>query len=549
MATVVYFVTRKEEVPEKDDEYLIKGIVSELIENEESQIYKLLDKSDKTVKDFLEKTGEIKSSISGVDQQTRNLISVLNNNQSRGQWAEFQVEDLLGIMEYKDGIHYESQKIMNSGTKPDFTFYLPDSKTINMDSKFPLNLYMQLSKLNLDLEDETLDEISRKQITESIKTKNREFIDKAIKTKIDETSGREGYISAEEDTVDFVLMYIPLENLYHFLLTSEIGAARTPVIQYAFSKKVILVSPQTLMAYLETIRHSIGAVSGLETNTGAYFAFADVVDSKAKLIDVEKDTLVFPLGQAGIKTVADGAKYTFRKRFQATFATSGAEQLAAGDDLKFNFGDGTLSNTQEKNIIIIPTESVNAAANIGNGTVANSTVTTITGITSTATIRVGDFYFVGTNGPFQTRSVVNSSAIVVDSAPTASGNLLRTFPKDYPISLDDDSSANVVISASSDTMTIDLNETLNSTMDAKVFVDLVDENNNKVDKTVKQTEVAIDVNTHGGANANNVTGTGIEHNPQACLTARRQGGVAQRLMAYHKAIRLAVPSSFDVDAA
>ena len=61
MATVVYFVTRKEEVPEKDDEYLIKGIVSELIENEESKIYKLLDKSDKTVKDFLEKTGEIKS--------------------------------------------------------------------------------------------------------------------------------------------------------------------------------------------------------------------------------------------------------------------------------------------------------------------------------------------------------------------------------------------------------------------------------------------------------------------------------------------------------
>ena len=285
MATVVYFVTRKEEVPEKDDEYLIKGIVSELIENEESQIYKLLDKSDKTVKDFLEKTGEIKSSISGVDQQTRNLISVLNNNQSRGQWAEFQVEDLLGIMEYKYGIHYESQKIMNSGTKPDFTFYLPDNKTINMDSKFPLNLYMQLSKLNLDLEDETLDEISRKQITESIKTKNREFIDKAIKTKIDETSGREGYISAEEDTVDFVLMYIPLENLYHFLLTSEIGAARTPVIQYAFSKKVILVSPQTLMAYLETIRHSMKLFS-LQTDTKNILLAHEKVKSEVnKFID------------------------------------------------------------------------------------------------------------------------------------------------------------------------------------------------------------------------------------------------------------------------
>jgi DNA recombination protein RmuC len=266
MFVIIYIVSRKDEVVEKDDEYLIKGIVSELIENEESQIYKLLDKSDRTVKDFLEKTGEIKSSISGVDQQTRNLISVLNNNQSRGQWAEFQVEDLLSIMEYKDGIHYESQKIMKSGNKPDFTFYLPDNKTINMDSKFPLNLYMQLSKLNLDLEDETLDEISRKQITDSIKIKNKEFIDKAIKTKIDETSSREGYISPEEDTVDFVLMYIPLENLYHFLLTSEIGANKTPVIQYAFAKKVILVSPQTLMAYLETIRHSMKLFS-LQTDT------------------------------------------------------------------------------------------------------------------------------------------------------------------------------------------------------------------------------------------------------------------------------------------
>lgn len=266
MFVIIYIVSRKDEVVEKDDEYLIKGIVSELIENEESQIYKLLDKSDRTVKDFLEKTGEIKSSISGVDQQTRNLISVLNNNQSRGQWAEFQVEDLLSIMEYKDGIHFESQKIMKSGNKPDFTFYLPDNKTINMDSKFPLNLYMQLSKLNLDLEDETLDEISRKQITDSIKIKNKEFIDKAIKTKIDETSSREGYISPEEDTVDFVLMYIPLENLYHFLLTSEIGANKTPVIQYAFAKKVILVSPQTLMAYLETIRHSMKLFS-LQTDT------------------------------------------------------------------------------------------------------------------------------------------------------------------------------------------------------------------------------------------------------------------------------------------
>ena len=266
LAANLYFVTRKNDSDEKEDEYLIKGIVSELIDNEESQINKLLNKSDQTVREFLEKTGEIKSSITGVDQQTRNLISVLNNNQSRGQWAEFQVEDLLGVMEYKDGIHYETQKIMNSGNKPDFTFYLPDNKTINMDSKFPLTIYMEISKLNRDLEDDSLDEISRRDITDLIKSKNKEFLDRAIKNKIDETSTREGYISPEEDTVDFVLMYIPLENLYHFLLTSTIGAKNTPVIQYAFAQKVILVSPQTLMAYLETIRHSMKLFS-LQTDT------------------------------------------------------------------------------------------------------------------------------------------------------------------------------------------------------------------------------------------------------------------------------------------
>ena len=290
LAANLYFVTRENDSDEKEDEYLIKRSVSELIDNEESQINKLLNKSDQTVREFLEKTGEIKSSITGVDQQTRNLISVLNNNQSRGQWAEFQVEDLLGVMEYKDGIHYETQKIMSSGNKPDFTFYLPDDKTINMDSKFPLTIYMEISKLNRDLEDDSLDEISRREITDLIKIKNKEFLDRAIKNKIDETSTREGYISPEEDTVDFVLMYIPLENLYHFLLTSTIGAKNTPVIQYAFAQKVILVSPQTLMAYLETIRHSMKLFS-LQTDTKNILSTHEKVKSEIrKFIDSFDET-------------------------------------------------------------------------------------------------------------------------------------------------------------------------------------------------------------------------------------------------------------------
>ena len=46
-----------------------------------------------------------------------------------------------------------------------------------MDSKFPLTIYMEISKLNRDLEDETLDEIARREITDSIKAKTKEFLD------------------------------------------------------------------------------------------------------------------------------------------------------------------------------------------------------------------------------------------------------------------------------------------------------------------------------------------------------------------------------------
>ena len=115
--------------------------------------------------------------------------------------------------------------------------------------------------------------------------KTKEFLDKAIKTKIDDTASREGYIAPDEDTVDFVLMYIPLENLYHFLLTSVIGSSKTPVIEYAFSRKVILVSPQTLMAYLETIRHSMKLFS-LQTDTKNILATHEKIKNEIrKFID------------------------------------------------------------------------------------------------------------------------------------------------------------------------------------------------------------------------------------------------------------------------
>ena len=252
------------------------------------------------------------------------------------------------------------------------------------------------------------------------------------------------------------------------------------------------------------ICHYSGAVSGYETNE-SYFGYADAIGVDTKLIDAQLTPLLFPLGQVGIKTITDGAKYTFRNRFDATFETGGTESLATSNDLKFTFGDGTLSNNQEKNLIIIPSESVNAAAALDSSVTVSGNL--VSSISSTDTIKVGDYYFIGsTNKLRQVRSIRSGTSITVDSAGMSSGPLLRAFPKDYPISLDDTSAANVTVSASSTQMLVDLGTSLASTMTAKVFVDLIDPTNNKGNKTVKQTEVALDVNSHGGANANNVTG-------------------------------------------
>ena len=256
LIAILYFVTKKDNSEEQNkDEYLIKGIVSEIIENEESQIYKLLNKSDQTVKEFLEKTGEIKSSISGVDQQTRNLISVLNNNQSRGQWAEFQVEDLLGIMDYKEGIHYETQKIMKSGTKPDFTFYLGNNKKVNMDSKFPLEGYKRIIELEKDFKNPENDEVNKQNIQKSIDLETKDFLN-TVRDTIRDTSKKPGYVDINENTIPYMVIYIPVENIFQMLLNSSIPSSGQPFIEYASEQKVMLAGPATLLMQLEIIKHS-----------------------------------------------------------------------------------------------------------------------------------------------------------------------------------------------------------------------------------------------------------------------------------------------------
>jgi DNA recombination protein RmuC len=141
------------------------------------------------------------------------------------------VEDILDFIGFMEDKNYVKQTQVESGEKPDYTFFLPKEKKLNMDVKFPLASYERY--INSELEEEQ--EIHKKDFLRDVKTH--------IKT----IAGRE-YINPAEGTLDYVLMFIPNESIYGFINQED-----THLIDFALERKVLLCSPLTLYAMLSLI--------------------------------------------------------------------------------------------------------------------------------------------------------------------------------------------------------------------------------------------------------------------------------------------------------
>ena len=83
---------------------------------------------------------ESKKGIDGLADTTSKLSRILDSSQARGHWGERMVKDILDHLGLKKGINFETQSGSKEG-KPDFTFFLPQGKRLNMDVKFPLYHY------------------------------------------------------------------------------------------------------------------------------------------------------------------------------------------------------------------------------------------------------------------------------------------------------------------------------------------------------------------------------------------------------------------------
>lgn len=209
-----------------------------------------LDKVQKTVgefekdrqRKFTELTLQLKAAAEQTEQlktTTSQLNQALSSSQVRGQWGERMAEDILRLSGLEQGIHYLKQSSINTEegnrSRPDYTFYLPQKRVINMDVKFPLENYMNYLAAKTEPERDLF---------------KKKFLDDARKMVTD--VAKRGYIDANHNTLDYMLLFVPNEQVYAFLNEHD----RT-MIDNALQRKIILCSPMTLYAVLSVIHMAV----------------------------------------------------------------------------------------------------------------------------------------------------------------------------------------------------------------------------------------------------------------------------------------------------
>ncbi|RWZ78877.1 MAG: DNA recombination protein RmuC [Candidatus Microsaccharimonas sossegonensis] len=206
--------------------------------NMQSSMQRQLTESAKLVSDVtqrLAKLDETNRRVVDVADELKTLQNVLQNPKQRGVFGEYYLESVLAnILPSKN---YQMQYAFKTGNVADAVVFLDKGLVLAVDSKFSLENYNRM-------------------VSAATKTEREEWLKKVrtdLKMRIDETSK---YIIPAEKTMDFAFMFIPSESLYYDLLIGDVGTGSSArdLIEYAFrEKQVIIVSPTSFMAYLQTV--------------------------------------------------------------------------------------------------------------------------------------------------------------------------------------------------------------------------------------------------------------------------------------------------------
>lgn len=204
----------------------------------QQSLQRQLSESAKLVADVtqrLTKLDETNRRVVDVADELKTLQNVLQNPKQRGVFGEYYLQSVLENVMAPG--QFQMQYKFNDGEIVDAAIFLEKGRVLPVDSKFSLENYNRLI--------ETRDKPERDRLMQKIKAD--------LKGRIDETSK---YIRPAENTMDFAFMFIPSESLYYDLLINNVGTAGSSrdLIEYAFrDKHVIIVSPTSFMAYLQTV--------------------------------------------------------------------------------------------------------------------------------------------------------------------------------------------------------------------------------------------------------------------------------------------------------
>jgi DNA recombination protein RmuC len=190
----------------------------------------------------LTKLEETNKQVINFSAQLQNLQDILKNPKQRGVLGEYYLKEILENVLPPDS--FKLQYAFKNGDIVDAAVFV-QKKIIPIDSKFSLENYERIINCRDNNDKERLEKAFKQD----------------LKNRIDETSK---YIKPEEGTMDFAFMFIPSEAIYYDLLVNKVGAVQvntTDLIQYAIrDKKVIIVSPTSFHAYLQTVLQGLRAL-------------------------------------------------------------------------------------------------------------------------------------------------------------------------------------------------------------------------------------------------------------------------------------------------
>ncbi len=262
-----------------------KQLIDQSLEAMRGDLRKMQDVVSSFERDRVQKYGELSAHLKTAADQTAKLQDTANHlrqalvsTKARGLWGERMAEDVLQLAGFVEGVNYLKQKALEgSGSRPDYTFQLPQGRKLNMDVKFPMNSYLRYLETENDMERDVV---------------KGQFL-RDVRARIKEVTGRD-YINPEDETLDYVLVFIPNEQVYAFINQND-----PAIIDEALRSKVILCSPFTLFAILAVIRQAMDnfstakAANDMLRLIGAFNKewekFRDSMDKMGRKLDDARD--------------------------------------------------------------------------------------------------------------------------------------------------------------------------------------------------------------------------------------------------------------------